>query len=67
MGTLLLSSRAPIGYLAISEVPVAVNQGFISIPPGPVLPNLYLLYWCQVYEEDIINYANGSTFLADYA
>ena len=63
VGTLLLSSRAPIGYLAISEVPVAVNQGFISIPPGPVLPNLYLLYWCQAYEEHIINYANGSTFL----
>ena len=63
VGTLLLSSRAPIGYLAISEVPVAVNQGFISIPPGPVLPNLYLLYWCQAHEETIINYANGSTFL----
>ena len=63
VGTLLLSSRAPIGYLAISEVPIAVNQGFISIPPGPVLPNLYLLYWCQAHEENIINYANGSTFL----
>ena len=62
-GTFLMSSRAPIGYLAISEVPVAVNQGFIAIPPGIVLPNLYLLYWCQSNLGDIINYANGSTFL----
>src|SRR5581483_6014370 len=30
-GTVLLSSRAPIGYLAISEVPVAVNQGMIAM------------------------------------
>ena len=62
-GALLMSSRAPIGYLAISEVPVAVNQGFIAIPPGTVLPNLYLLYWCQSNLENIISYANGSTFL----
>jgi len=30
-GTVLLSSRAPIGYLAIAEVPVAVNQGFVAM------------------------------------
>lgn len=27
-GTVLLSSRAPIGYLAIAEIPIAINQGF---------------------------------------
>jgi type I restriction enzyme S subunit len=32
-GTVLLSSRAPIGYLAIAEVPVAINQGFIAMRP----------------------------------
>ncbi len=30
-GTVLLSSRAPIGYLAIAEVPLAINQGFIAM------------------------------------
>ena len=30
-GTVLLSSRAPIGYLATAEVPVAVNQEFIAM------------------------------------
>jgi type I restriction enzyme, S subunit len=32
-GAVLLSSRAPIGYLAIAEVPVAINQGFIAMQP----------------------------------
>ncbi|CAN5911231.1 hypothetical protein BH11GEM1_BH11GEM1_24420 [soil metagenome] len=30
-GTLLLSSRAPVGYLAIAAIPVAINQGFIAM------------------------------------
>lgn len=30
-GTVLMSSRAPVGYLAISEIPVAINQGFIAM------------------------------------
>ena len=62
-GTLLLSSRAPIGYLAISEEPVAINQGFIGIPPSDGISNQFLLHWCNVFHEEIINYANGSTFL----
>ena len=62
-GTLLLSSRAPIGYLAIAETPVSVNQGFIGIPPSATVSNLFLLNWCRAYQEIIINHANGSTFL----
>ena len=42
-GTLLLSSRAPIGYLAISAVPTAINQGFIAMPPGGDLSPMFLL------------------------
>lgn len=62
-GTLLLSSRAPIGYLAISEKPVAVNQGFIAMPPGDMASSQFLLYWCSTFHDEIINHANGSTFL----
>lgn len=62
-GTLLLSARAPIGYLAISEEPTAVNQGFIAMPPSKTVSNLFMLYWCKVFHNKIINYANGSTFL----
>jgi type I restriction enzyme S subunit len=62
-GTVLLSSRAPIGYLAISEVPVAVNQGFIAMLPAEGIPNLFLLYWAEWAHEEIVSRANGSTFL----
>ena len=47
VGTLLLSSRAPIGYLAIAQVRVAINQGYIAMPPGSLLPPLYMLFWCR--------------------
>ncbi len=62
-GTVLLSSRAPIGYLAISEVPVAINQGFIAMKPKEKVSNLFLLYWAMSSLEQIISHANGSTFL----
>ena len=62
-GTLLLSSRAPIGYLAVSEEPVAINQGFIAMPPRKRISNLFMLHWCGMFHDAIINHANGSTFL----
>ncbi len=62
-GTVLLSSRAPIGYVAVSEVPVAINQGFIAMPPKDRISNLFLLHWCNVFHDEIVNHANGSTFL----
>jgi type I restriction enzyme S subunit len=62
-GTVLLSSRAPIGYLAIAEVPVAVNQGFIAMKPREGVSNLFLLRWTEAAHDEIISRANGSTFL----
>jgi type I restriction enzyme S subunit len=62
-GAVLLSSRAPIGYLAISEIPVAINQGFIGMLPADGIPNLFLLYWLHWAHEEIVSRANGSTFL----
>jgi type I restriction enzyme S subunit len=62
-GTVLLSSRAPIGYLAIAEVPVAINQGFIAMAPKTGTSNLFLLLWASVAHEEIVSRANGSTFL----
>ena len=62
-GTLLMSSRAPIGYLAITNTPMAINQGYIAMPPGSTLPPSYMLFWCQQNMEEIKNRANGSTFM----
>ena len=63
MGTVLLSSRAPIGYLAIAEVPVAINQGFIAMKPRQGVSNLFLLLWAETAHDEIVCHANGSTFL----
>jgi len=62
-GTVLLSSRAPIGYRAINEVPVAVNQGFIAMAPNPGVSKYFLLYWAEWAHDEIVSRANGSTFL----
>lgn len=63
VGTLLMSSRAPIGYLSLSQVPVAINQGYIAMPPGGRLPPEYLYFWCQLNMDAIKGRANGSTFM----
>ncbi|QIE20721.1 restriction endonuclease subunit S [Xanthomonas oryzae] len=63
VGTLLLSSRAPIGYLAITEVPTAINQGFIAMKCEGVLSNVFMLNWCREKMDFIFANANGSTFL----
>lgn len=62
-GTVLMSSRAPIGYLAIAEVPVAINQGFIAMKPRAGVPNVFLLLWALENQDTILSRANGSTFL----
>lgn len=61
-GTLLLSSRAPIGYTAIAQIPVAVNQGFIAIPPGGMLSPTYMLFWIRLNMDAIKGRAGGTTF-----
>ncbi|NOK57806.1 MAG: restriction endonuclease subunit S [Chloroflexi bacterium AL-W] len=62
-GTVLLSSRAPIGYLAIAQVPTAINQGFIALVCENKLPNSYILLWSQENMDTIKSVANGTTFL----
>ena len=61
-GTVLLSSRAPIGYMAITEVPTAVNQGFIAMICRKRLPALHVLRWCFENLEHIKGISGGSTF-----
>ena len=62
VGTVLLSSRAPVGYLAIAEVPTAVNQGFIAMVCRKRLPNVFVLFWCYENLDYIKGISSGSTF-----
>ncbi len=63
VGTVLLSSRAPIGYLAVAETPVSVNQGIIAMVCDGELPNLYVLHWTKANMDRVLANANGSTFM----
>ncbi len=62
-GTVLMSSRAPIGYLAIADIPVSINQGIIAMLPNEKFGPLYLLCWARFNMTQITDRANGSTFL----
>lgn len=61
-GTVLLSSRAPIGYLAITQVPTAINQGFIAMKPLNGASSAFLMLWAKTFMDVIVGNANGSTF-----
>jgi type I restriction enzyme S subunit len=61
-GTVLLSSRAPIGYLALSAVPISVNQGFIAMVCDGPMSSYYMLHWCEENLDQIRQRAGGTTF-----
>jgi type I restriction enzyme S subunit len=62
--SVLMSSRAPIGYLAINLVPVTTNQGFKTIIPEVKegYSKEYIFFWIKNNIENIMSHANGSTF-----
>ncbi|END1269928.1 restriction endonuclease subunit S [Escherichia coli] len=62
VNTVLMSSRAPVGYLAISKVPMAINQGYIAIPSAKHLSPEYTIYWLDNIMDDIKGMAGGTTF-----
>ena len=62
VGTLLMSSRAPVGYLAIAQVPLAVNQGFIAMKCSERISKEYTLSWCYENMDIIKANAGGTTF-----
>lgn len=61
-GTVLFSSRAPIGYVAIAENPVCTNQGFKNIIPFNSSDSLFLYYLLKTLGDKIEQYASGATF-----
>ena len=62
IGSVLLSSRAPIGLLAINKVPVCINQGFKSLVPGNDINAEYLYYVLKANVKALQARGNGATF-----
>ena len=73
VGTVLLSTRAPIGKLAISTVPMCCNQGFKNIICYNEVNNIYMYYYLDLTMDKIKALGRGATFkevskksIADY-
>ncbi|GAA0729030.1 restriction endonuclease subunit S [Sphingomonas japonica] len=60
--SVLFSSRAPIGHVAINTVPMATNQGFKSMVPGPRIDASYLYWWLKSNRAQLELLGNGATF-----
>ena len=61
-GSVLFSSRAPIGYITISANEVCTNQGFKSVVPYELHLNEYLYYYLKARLAEIKTRASGTTF-----
>ena len=61
-GTILFSSRAPIGYTVIAANPIATNQGFKNLILSEELCNDYVYHYLKGNKQLAESYASGTTF-----
>lgn len=61
-GSVVFSSRAPIGYIAITNNALCTNQGFKSIVPYRLQMNEYIYYFLMSFTQEIIKHGSGTTF-----
>lgn len=60
--SILFSSRAPIGYVAIAKNELCTNQGFKSVIPNEKVDSLFLYYLLKYNKDNIENLGSGTTF-----
>jgi len=63
VGSLLVTTRATLGEVAIAVVPVATNQGFKSIIPNGETDSLFAYYCIGTLKREMVRLASGTTFL----
>jgi type I restriction enzyme S subunit len=61
-GSVLFSSRAPIGYISIALNDICTNQGFKSIVPNKEIGTAFVYYYLKNNTSKIESQASGSTF-----
>ena len=61
-GAVLLTSRATIGYTAVTTVPICTNQGFVNFICSEALLPEFLAYWLRTQKEKMLQHAGGTTF-----
>ena len=60
--SVVVSSRAPIGYVKVSKVPFATNQGCKSIEYNGKFSPIFLAFLLSNKVQDMINMGSGTTF-----
>ena len=59
---IILSTRAPIGHIAINSVPACTNQGCKTIIPNEKIDSDFLYYFLRFNKEKLMDLGSGSTF-----
>ncbi len=62
IGTILLTTRATIGEVAIATEECTTNQGFQSLVVNKIVNNIFIANWIKQNKIEFIRRANGSTF-----
>ncbi|MBB3147744.1 type I restriction enzyme S subunit [Phyllobacterium trifolii] len=63
IGSIIISTRAPIGHMAINDAPMAFNQGCRGIVPGDRVYGPFLYYFLKSLAPELNAMANGTTFV----
>ena len=61
--SLLMTTRASIGFCALSAMPIATNQGFQNVIPGNLVDPSFLLHLGRTLSREMTRRASGTTFL----
>lgn len=62
-GTVLFSSRASIGKIAVADIPIATNQGFANLTPFAGIDSWFLAYVLKAFTRQVAALGSGTTFV----
>jgi type I restriction enzyme S subunit len=61
-GTVILTSRASVGFVALAGTELTTNQGFQSLIPSGLVDGVFLMFWIQMNRAEFESRSAGSTF-----
>lgn len=62
-GSVLLTSRAPVGCVAIAMTELCTNQGFKSIVPSKKIGTAFVYYFLKENKQLLESHSSGTTFM----
>ena len=62
VGTVILTSRASVGFVALAGTELTTNQGFQSLIPTDLVDGVFLMFWIQMNRSEFESRSAGSTF-----